>query len=514
MSTIATLIDELGALAPGTLLVPLAVFIGYWVISRILRARLGAPWLYSLVLLLDVLVYPAVLIFLQVEVTGLEAQEEYLTLRRVIWSLLALVMVWLLVRLLRRFVWRRAFVRRYGREAPRILQHLVALVLLFIAIFVILVGVFDRSAGGFLVSTGVIVGVVGLALQNVLSDLFSGITIALEQPYGVGDWIQVSPDAEGEVTDITWQSTYLRSFQNALLAVPNSRALRSVVHNYSRPDRRHASWVHVHVDRHYDVATVRRLILEAALTCNAVEEDPTPVVNVDDASGNPLRYVVYVYFRDYRAHFSGVNDLYMNIHAYLSRSGIVTSPTSYELATESAPERRLQMPSLREEIGSAEIFSMLSEEQVDVIAEHAAYHTYYPEDVIVRQGTRDTTLLIIASGVVQVTKQDAAGREVEVARLGSGDIIGEMSLLTGEPRSATVKAVVQVSVIEVTKEALEPVLQAEPALSDAFAQVMLERRLKTEQFLESMRQSDKAASDFVSDYVEAVVRRMRRFFRV
>jgi len=514
MNTIATLTNELRALSPSAFFVPLSVLVVYWAVSRIARARVRAPWLDSLVLLVDLFVYPGVLMVLQAKLADLGGAGEFLTLGRVIWSLLAMVVAWLLARMLRRFVWKRAFVRRYGREAPRILQHLVSLIIFVTAIAVILIGIFDRSAGGFLVSTGVVVGVVGLALQNVLSDLFSGITIALEQPYGVGDWIRVSADAEGEVTDITWQSTYLRSFQNASLAVPNSLALRSVVHNYNRPDRRHASWVYVDVDRHYPISTVRRLVLEAALTCNAVEEQPTPVVNVKDASGNPIRYTVYAYFRDYRSHFAGVNDLYMNIHAYLSRSGIVTSPTSYEVATESAPERQLEMPSLRDELRSAEIFSRLTEEQIDVLAEHATYHTYYPEELVVRQGERDNSLLIIAAGVVQVTKAGSDGRGVEVARLGFGDIIGEMSLLTGEPRSASVTAVVQASVIEVSKEALEPILQAEPALSDTFAQVMLERRLKTEQFLESMRRSDKAASDFVSDYVEAVVRRMRRFFRV
>jgi CRP-like cAMP-binding protein len=276
----------------------------------------------------------------------------------------------------------------------------------------------------------------------------------------------------------------------------------------------YAVWLTIAVDRSYEPSTVRRLLLEAALSCSAVRKDPTPVVNVSDASGNPIRYTVYVHFRDYVSHFAGRNDLYMNIYGFLGRAGVVTAADKYEVSTEPAGERVLQMPSLREELRNVEFFSMLTEDQIDVLAEHASYHTFYPEEVIVREGKQDNSLFIITSGVVRVTKKDESGEDVEIARLGSGDVLGEMSLLTGEYRSATVTALVQVTVIQVTKEGLQPILQAVPQLSDTFAQVMLDRQLKSRQFLESMRLSKKSASDFVSDYLEAFVRSIRRFFRV
>ena len=71
-----------------------------------------------------------------------------------------------------------------------------------------------------------------------------------------------------------------------------------------------------------------------------------------------------------------------------------------------------------------------------------------------------------------------------------------------------------VTAIEVTKESLAPILREVPELSDKFAEVMLDRRLETEEFLKTMRRSDQAASDFVSDYLERLVRRTRRFFRL
>jgi small-conductance mechanosensitive channel len=513
METFAELIAEIRTLPAPTVLIPLAVFVAYWIVTRAVRSRVQAAWATTLVLLLDVIVVPTFLISVVTGVTTLGV-GQFESIRDAIWALLALSGAWLVSRILRRFVWERYFQRRYGSEAPRILQHLITALLYLVAIGIILVVVLGRSASGVLVSTSVIVGVLGLALQNVLADLFSGITIALEKPFSVGDWISMPDGTMGRVTDISWQATHLKSLNESTLVIPNGYALRNVVHNYSRPTRQYAEWIEISVDRSYEPSTVRRLLLEAALTCQSVLKSPTPVVNISDASGNPIRYLVYVHFASFLAHYAGKNDLFMNIHTFLTRAGVSTAAPKYEVSTEPAETRTMQMPSLREELGSAGIFQMLSEEEIDVLASYASYHTFYPEEVIVRQGTEDSSLLIITSGVVQVTKTDERGNKVDVARLGSGDILGEMSLLTGERRSATITALVQVTLIQVTRDGLEPLLKNNPELSDAFAQVMLERQLHSKQFIESMKKSNKAASDFVSDYLEAFVRRIQRFFRI
>ena len=509
------LLQSFGEIPTSAWLVPVVVYIVYLGVSRSVRNRTEAAWAPTLVLLLDLLVTPAFFVSLD----GLIAASggplaEIQSLRRTIWAGFWISVAWLANRLLRRFIWQRYFQRQYGREAPRILQHIVAIAL-YVAVFgVLLVAVFQRPASGVLVSTGVLVGVIGLALQSVLSDLFSGVSLTLERPFTVGDWIELADGYRGEVTDISWQAIHLRSFNGSRLIVPNTHAARTVIHNYSKPTKAYAIWVTVAVDAAYDPSTVRQLLLEAALSCAAVLKNPAPVVNLSDGSGNPYQYVVYVYFKDFGAHFAGKNDLYMNIHTYLTRAGIGTAATKYELINESAPERTLRLPTVRDELRQADLFSILGDEQIDQLAERAVSRTYFPDDVIVEEGTRGGSLFIITSGAVQVTKRSPRAKAVEVTRLGSGDVIGEISLLTGEPRSATVIALVQTSVIEVTKDDITPILKDVPELTDRFAEVMLDRRLETEQFLENMRRSDKANSDFVSDYLERTVGRIRRFFRL
>lgn len=504
---------ELRSLPVPAVIIPVVAFGVYWILTRVLRARVEAAWVTTSVLLLDVVVVPAFLFTVATGITDLGA-GQFQGVLQAIWALVALCGAWLVSRVLRRFVWERHFQRHYGTEAPRILQYLVTVLLYLAAIGIIVVVILDRSASGVLVSTSVVVGVLGLALQSVLVDLFSGITIALERPFGVGDWISLPDGTMGRVIDISWQATQLKSLNESKLVIPNGYVLRNVVHNYSQPNAQYALWLEIFVDRSYEPSTVRRLLFEAALTCESVLKNPTPAVNVSDASSNPIRYTVYVHFKSFMAHYAGKNDLYMSIHTFLSRAGVSTAAPKYEVSTEPAQERSVQMPSMREELASAAIFHVLSEEEIDVLASHSTYHTFYPEEVIMRQGEGDSSILIITSGVVQIAKSDERGNKIEVARLGSGDILGEMSLLTGERRSATVTALGQVTLIQVTKEGLEPLLKQNPDLSDAFAQVMLERQLHSKQFIESMKKSHKAASDFVSDYLEGFVRSIQRFFRI
>lgn len=515
MSSVYDLLHTFGEIPPSAWVVPVVLLILYFGVSRSIRNRSESAWVPTLILLLDIIAIPIFFVSLDavINATG-GALAEIQTLRRSIWALFWISVAWLANRVLRRFVWLRYFQREYGREAPRILQHIVATVL-YVAVFgILLVAVFERPASGVLVSTGVLVGVVGLALQSVLSDLFSGVSLTLERHFTVGDWIELPDGSIGEVADISWQAVHLRSLKGSRLIVPNTHVSKSVIHNYSKPTKAYALWLTVSVDAAYDPSTVRQLLLEAALSCTAVKKTPAPVVNLSDGSGNPYRYVVYVYFKDYGAHFAGKNDLYMNIHSYLSRAGIGTAAEKYEIATERVPQRALELPTVRDELRQTELFTILADEQIDQLAQQAVSRTYFPEDRIVEEGTRGGSLFIITSGAVQVTKRSPKETTVEVTRLGSGDVIGEMSLLTGEPRSATVTALVQTSVIEVTKDNLTPILQQVPGLTDRFAEVMLDRRLENEQFLENMRRSDKANSDFVSDYLERTVRRIRRFFRL
>ncbi|MFP4644075.1 MAG: cyclic nucleotide-binding domain-containing protein [Spirochaetales bacterium] len=514
MSVIEGLVEELSMIPFEVLMPPAGVLLFYLAGTRLLISNTTSRAARIVLLIADTIVIPTLLGTLAVLAERLPGGASAATnLRRVLQSLLVLTAVRLLDRYLGLFVWTRRFRTLRGAEAPMILRNLVSVSLYVLALALVAVFIFGRTASGILVSTGVLVGVIGFALQNLLYDLFAGIALTFDRPFDMGDWIQISDGTEGEVLQVNWKSTLVKSLNEGVYVIPNSKLSQSVVHNLSRPSVAHAMWVTISVDRRYPPDMVRKRLVEAALSTRAVLKEPAPSVNLTDATGNPFQYTVYATFESYPRHFSGRSELYLNIYSYLEHAGIETSAAKYEVATEQAPERVIARPTLFDELRGAEIFRMLDEEQIRELARRSAEQTYYPGEVLVREGERRSDLIIVTSGIVSVRKRQGRGG-VEIARLGAGSVLGEMSLLTGAPRSATVSAYVLTSVIQVPKEALEPIVRDVPELAEEFGRIMVERQITADDLGQSLRQSERNTSEIVRESIDRFVGRIRHFFRL
>ena len=112
--------------------------------------------------------------------------------------------------------------------------------------------------------------------------------------------------------------------------------------------------------------------------------------------------------------------------------------------------------------------------QLDALAEAVKVVQFAKRDVIVRERELGQSMFALVEGKVTVAKHTPQGDEV-VATLGPGDVVGEMSLFTGERRSATVTAAGRVTALEITKAALQPILAAAPKLTDRFAALVEQR---------------------------------------
>lgn len=437
---------------------------------------------------LDLVFIPALILCLQ-NIAERLVSPEAVTLRKnmelAVSSILWLVGAWLLTRGIKLFFWAKTFKEKTGTESPLLIRSLVAAAIYVVALYGIWTSVFNREVTGLLVSTGIIAAVLGLALQSVLSDLFSGLAITIEGPYRVGDWIELSNGIVGKVVDITWRSTRLLSWNNSIYVVPNNVAASSILHNYDMPEKPYAYWFHMHVDSNISSTMVLQLLLEAALTCKSVLRYPSPTIRISDATSQPFKYSVFVYFQDFPSHWAGRSELFGRIESRLSKAGISPAAIKYEIDTREAPVEELRRRDVVGHLREVDIFQPLSQDDMETIARACETKTYYAGDIIIQKDEVDNSLFIISSGVVSVLDSDDGAQLMELARLSTNECFGEMSLLTGEPRSAMVKALTNVEAINVPKEALEPVLKAKPELSDKLAHIMADRRHLTEAFIGS-----------------------------
>lgn len=396
-----------------------------------------------------------------------------------------------------------------ARGIPRILRIGIRVALYLLALVIAFTLVLERDALGFVVSGSVVLGVLGLALQGVLQDTFAGIALSIEEPFHIGDWIELDDGSLGQVLDISWRSTRLRSFEHGVLIVPNHRMASARIHNYTQDDVRHALMLDVHLSNEIDPAMGRRLLLEAVLATPGTLQHPAPSVNLADGGGRPYRYLLYFHCTDYVSTFVIKSKLYERIWRHLRQLGLATAPAANDLWLHRAASQDVHEEDIDRLVQNTPLFAPLTEHERAELLTAVGYRVFPADSAVVRQGEAGDSLFIIAGGRVRVSVS-RRGRSREIARLGSGDYFGEISLLTGATRSATVTTVTECTLLEIDREALTPILGARPELSATLAEVEARRQLE----MEHSGVAGDASADDVGRRAREMLWRMRRFFRI
>ena len=182
------------------------------------------------------------------------------------WALIGFVRIYLVI-------------ERKPREA-RLLQDLVVGVVYVGMLLSVLAFVFGVPIGTLVATSGVFAIILGLALQNTLSDVFSGIALNLGRPYVLGDWIVLSDGTEGRVVETNWRSTHLLTLTHNVVALPNSFLAKLGLTNVSSPDESHGLSVTVRVAPTKTPAIVMEAMHTALLSCDAILKSPPPLVVV------------------------------------------------------------------------------------------------------------------------------------------------------------------------------------------------------------------------------------------
>lgn len=374
-------------------------------------------------------------------------------LSRAALALLVLVSAHVLLQVADHYVWER-FLRRRQISVPRLLFDVFnALVLAGVAV-ALLKTLYGFNLTGLLVTSTVLSAILGLSLQDVLSSLMAGIALQIEGPFAPREWVRVG-DKEGEVVQMNWRTITLRSRDGHHVVLPNARVAREDVLNFSRPGP--AAMVHATVGVAYahPPGEVKAVLLAAVAGAEGVAPEPPVQVLVSRFAESAVEYDVRFFTRDW-ANLSAVRDAALSRAWYaLGRAGFAIPFPQREVAVrqvaEVADEERLERR--RSEafgaLRSVATFQPLTDEQVRTLARHARLERYTAGERLVRQGDEGRSLFVVRSGEVRVERSEVGEPARELARLGAGSFFGEASLLTGEPRSASVVASSEVEVVVV-----------------------------------------------------------------
>lgn len=194
-----------------------------------------------------------------------------------------------------------------------------------VSLFVALIVFFranDYEPTELYVSTGAFAALLAFAMQQTLGDLFSGISLSIEKPFKIGDWLRFSDGSEGQVTDINWRATRLRGWDNTTFVMPNGQLARQSFTNLHGPNHLYAPWYFIRISGEADPTQITKILETAARQCGTVLSDPAPVARLTDGEKVPYTYMVWVHFRNYPSMFAGREELYTEIRAALLNAGL------------------------------------------------------------------------------------------------------------------------------------------------------------------------------------------------
>ena len=410
-----------------------------------------------------------------------------------------LVMVFAIINLVLALVLNPLRADRLPDRFPAIVQDTL-LILLFGLVATLILR--DRI----LATTAVGAVVIGFALQDTLGNLFAGLAIQIDRPYRVGDWVTIG-ELEGSVSEITWRATKLVTKAGNFVVVPNSVMAKDPITNYSVPTRQMR--LQVEVGTSYDVPpnVVKSVITEALKNASELSKTRPAEVRIADFGASAMVYRVWFWVDDYDPDDRAQDQVRSYIYYALKRNNItIPYPIQVEMDAEEGGVVPVRTTVDADTLASAAFFSPLAAEERAALLAVARPVQYASGEAIVRQGQDAKSLFVVVRGEASVT---LAGTSGEVARLRKGDVFGEMSLLTGEARTATVTAATDCDLIEIDAEGFRSVVMANPSVLDHVASVTASRR----EGLDRHRESHATIAS-ATETRQTLLKRVRQFLRL
>jgi len=192
-----------------------------------------------------------------------------------------------------------------------------------IAIFLVL-AILEINLTGLIAGLGLGGVIITLAAQDTAKNLFGGLVIFIDKPFAVGDWIQMD-NYEGTIEDITFRTTRIRTFENALVNIPNAIIADASVTNWSKMEkRRYKTNLCVELDTPLEKLELLKTRIEKMLQERESVFDDSIIVRFDQITDNGINILIYTYTNsvDYASYLKEVEDINMKIMKILNEEHI------------------------------------------------------------------------------------------------------------------------------------------------------------------------------------------------
>ena len=409
--------------------------------------------------------------------------------------------------------------RRRQWPLPDLLEDILRALLVLLLAFVVLRVELGWNIAPLLASTALVTAVLGFALQGVLGNLLAGMSLNLTRSVKQGDWVDIG-GIEGRVQRTNWRETRVHTIDGHELIVPNSKVADSVVHNLGHPTplRRHR----VNVGASYSDAPdeVIAALVQAAAEVDDVLDKPAPEAIVTAFEDYGINYQLRYWSRQYHRRAWVDGQVCRHVWYRFKRAGIeIPFPMSDKLLNDFMTvvynQRKLEPEQadvdgvvadlLASRLHTDILAGLLDRERWSAVAPLVRREAWTAGEIVMRQGDPGETFHVVVDAVLEGRLDDGVTFTVE-----PGSVVGEMSLLTGEPRGATLRVARGGDLLTFDRAAFAALLGLDDAVPERLADLAAARAAANRDAADKL-QADRAAQTGAADDRAGILRRLMGF---
>ena len=459
----------------------------------------------------NIIIPTGTLLYVLLYVENISLNSPFLKIvQTVVW----IGVLWVVLSLLQVFLFIRAEGDSWRAKVPGLLIDIIRFATIVIGGGLIIAKIWDKDAGGFLATLGVGSIVLGLALQDTLGSLMAGIALLFERPFNIGDWVK-SGDILGKVVEMNWRSVRLRTRENEIVIIPNFLLGKEKIVNYSKPSSVQGVKMYISFSYNDPPNKVKHVLSRVLMRSKDVLNSPKISIRTKSYLDSGINYEMRFFIDNYDFLPEIESEIATGIW-YAAKRNSLTIPypirTVYKTEIPQQPvvnrESKIKMI-----LKSIDLLAPLSSDELESLAQDSAILNYAKGEKIITQGEEGELMYIIVDGEASVLIESENHEPKEVAQLSKGQYFGEMGLLTGESRAASVVALVDLELIGVYKQALSVILESRPELAGQLSDIIEARKAGL-----NMAKQDIAASklaqikDIKED--EPIFLKIKKFFSI
>ena len=300
----------------------------------------------------------------------------------------------------------------------------------------------------------------------------------MSKPFSLGDWIRVG-NYEGKVDKIDWRATSLLTFSGDYVVIPNSIMSKGDLLNFSSPTIDHSTGVSVSVHYKHPPNYVINTLIKIALNDNNVLKDPEPTVFVTDFSDFSINYSLFFWINDYSIHRRIESNIRKQIWYNFKRDDITIPYPIRDIYSQPVINKANILQQNKELLRSIDFFRPFSQNDIDILVHRIKEEIYPANDMLFSKGDSGDKFFVIRSGSVEIYIENDKKEKIFKNILSNGNFFGEISLLTGESRSASARTLTDCEMITLNKQDLKDIIKNNQQLEKCISKAIVERQMKT-----------------------------------